>query len=241
MRTRLHLFDSLILPILLYGCELWGYENIEQIEVLHRNVFRRMLELRKSAPKAMVYGEVGRHEIKFTVWKRMINFWKKVTKSTDKLSSVVFCWLHYRREATQWHVGIKKIPINCGIPLVEEYVGLVSEYEFEKFIKAKCQDLALQSWQIMLQNNSLCDNYRLYKHRLVFEPYLETLSRSDRVKLANFRCAATALPTVKSKFLNCPVESCPFCETRCKPDEDHLVLQCESFDDKRKDFSPKYY
>ena len=103
VRTRLHLFDSLILPILLYGCELWGYENIEQIEVFHRNFLRRMLELRKSAPKAMMYGEVGRHEIKFTVWKRMINFWKKVTKSTDKLSSVVFRWLHYRNEATQWH------------------------------------------------------------------------------------------------------------------------------------------
>ena len=120
-------------------------------------------------------------------------------------------------------------------------VGLVSENEFEKFIKAKCQHLRFQSWQIMLQNNSLCDNYRLYKHRLVFEPYLETLLRSDRVKLANFRCAATALPTVKSKFLNCPVESYTFCETRCKPDEYHLVLQCESFDDRCKEFLPNYY
>ena len=62
----------------------------------------------------MMYGEVGRHEIKFTVWKR-IKFWKKVTKSTDELSSVVFRWLHYRNEATQWHVGYKKILINCGI------------------------------------------------------------------------------------------------------------------------------
>ena len=57
VRTRLHLFDSLILQILLYGCELWGYENIEQIEVFHRNVLRRMLELRKSAPKTMMYGK----------------------------------------------------------------------------------------------------------------------------------------------------------------------------------------
>ena len=120
-------------------------------------------------------------------------------------------------------------------------VGLVSDYEFENFIKAKCQDLALQSWQIMLQSNSLCYNYRLYEHRFVFESYLETLLRSDRVKLTNFRCAATALPTVKSKFLNCPVESCPFCETRCKRDEYHLVLKCESFDDKRKELLPEYY
>ena len=180
----------------------------------------------------MVYGELGLHEIKFTVWKRKINFWKKVTKSADKLSCVVFRWLHYRNEATQWHLVNKQILKNCGIPLAEEYVGLVSDYEFEKFIKAKRQDLVFQSWQIMLQSNSLCDKCRLYKHRLVFE------SRSDRVKLTNFRCAATALPTVKLVFLNCPEESCPFCETRCKPDECHLVLKCESFDDKRKELLP---
>ena len=93
----------------------------------------------------------------------------------------------------------------------------------------------------MLQSNSLCDNYSLYIHRLVFEPYLETLLRSDRVKLVNFRCAATTLPTVKSKFLICPVESCPLCETRCKPDEYHLALKCESFDNKRKELLPEYF
>ena len=63
-----------------------------------------------------------------------------------------------------------------------------------------------------------------------------------KLSCSNFSCfTATALPTVKSKFLNCPVESCPFCETRWKPDEYHLVLQCKSFDDKRKEFLPKYY
>ena len=51
------------------------------------------------------------------------------------------------------------------------------------------------------------------------------LLRSDKVKLANITCAATALPTVKSKFLNCLVESCPFCGTRCKPGEYNLVLK----------------
>ena len=31
VKTRLRLCDNLILPILLNGCELWGYENTEQI------------------------------------------------------------------------------------------------------------------------------------------------------------------------------------------------------------------
>ena len=32
----LDLFDKMILPILLYGCEIWGYEDIQQIEVFYR-------------------------------------------------------------------------------------------------------------------------------------------------------------------------------------------------------------
>ena len=46
---------------------------------------------------------------------------------------------------------------------------------------------------------------------------------------------------MKLKFLNSPVESCPFCETRCTPDEYHLSLKCERFNKKRKELLPKYY
>ena len=30
--SKLQLFDSVIVPILLYGCELWGFNNISDIE-----------------------------------------------------------------------------------------------------------------------------------------------------------------------------------------------------------------
>ena len=48
VKTRIHLFDTLILPILLYGCELWGFENVEQIEVFHRKYLRNILQVRKA-------------------------------------------------------------------------------------------------------------------------------------------------------------------------------------------------
>ena len=34
---QLQLFDSFTCPILLYGCEVWGCENIMLIEKLHMN------------------------------------------------------------------------------------------------------------------------------------------------------------------------------------------------------------
>ena len=38
---KLQLFDSLIVPICLYGCEVWGFKNIELIEKLHLGEFRK--------------------------------------------------------------------------------------------------------------------------------------------------------------------------------------------------------
>ena len=34
---------KLVVPILLYGCEIWRYENIDIIENIHINFMRRIL------------------------------------------------------------------------------------------------------------------------------------------------------------------------------------------------------
>ena len=41
------LFDQLVKPILLYGCEVWGFENSTQIELFHRQFCKRLLKLNK--------------------------------------------------------------------------------------------------------------------------------------------------------------------------------------------------
>ena len=56
------LYKQPIVPILfnlLYGCEIWGLENLEQIEVFHRKFSKDLLHLRKSTPHSMIYGETG--------------------------------------------------------------------------------------------------------------------------------------------------------------------------------------
>ena len=46
---------------MLYGCELWGYSNIDVLERLHLRFCKILLKVKKSTPNAMVYGELGRH------------------------------------------------------------------------------------------------------------------------------------------------------------------------------------
>ena len=65
----------MVLPVLLYGCEIWGYSNIEDIELFYRDFLKSTLRLNKQTPNCMVYGEVGRKPIRITIEIRMINYW----------------------------------------------------------------------------------------------------------------------------------------------------------------------
>ena len=44
---QLHLLDYVILPIALYGCEIWGFENSQIVENLHYDFLRHIEGLKK--------------------------------------------------------------------------------------------------------------------------------------------------------------------------------------------------
>ncbi len=45
----LNLFDTLVSPVLLYGCEVWGYEDTENLEIFFRSFLRKTLKLNNQA------------------------------------------------------------------------------------------------------------------------------------------------------------------------------------------------
>ena len=86
--VQLKLFDSLVEPVLLYGSEVSGYENLENLERVHLQFCKRILNLRLSTPNFMVYGELGRHPLNIWVQLRMISFWCKPIQNENKLSGI---------------------------------------------------------------------------------------------------------------------------------------------------------
>jgi hypothetical protein len=63
IKCQLELFDSMVKPIILYGCETWGFGNNEIIERIHLKFCKLLLHLKTSTPDYMVYGELGRYPI----------------------------------------------------------------------------------------------------------------------------------------------------------------------------------
>ena len=60
----LDLFDKMILPILLYGCEIWGFADLEPIELFFRKFLRYILKANNQTANCMVYGETGKLHLK---------------------------------------------------------------------------------------------------------------------------------------------------------------------------------
>ena len=63
VKIQLDLFDKMIKPILLYGCEVWGFGKNEVLERVHLKFCKILLNLKLSTPNYMVYGELGRYPI----------------------------------------------------------------------------------------------------------------------------------------------------------------------------------
>jgi hypothetical protein len=62
------LFDTVILPILTYGCAVWGYENTNVLEKLHLQYCRNIVGVRTTTPNFMAYGELGRTPIDIYIY-----------------------------------------------------------------------------------------------------------------------------------------------------------------------------
>ena len=88
-QKKLHLFDSIILPILTYGCEVWGHELYKQIEIFYRNFLRTLSNVRNSTPNSMMYGELGSSEKKYQIWFRSLGFWRKLSYDKNKKQTLV--------------------------------------------------------------------------------------------------------------------------------------------------------
>ena len=75
---QIKLFDSLVLPILLYGSEIWGYENHENFENLQRKFCKLILNVSNKSSTNMVFGDLGRYPVEFFIKQRTLNYWGKL-------------------------------------------------------------------------------------------------------------------------------------------------------------------
>ena len=85
---KCHMFDSLVKPVLNYGCEVWGPyhlkgESMGKVEVIHMAFLKSILSVRKSTPTLPIMTELCREPMGFSRIKQILGFYNSVLLRED--------------------------------------------------------------------------------------------------------------------------------------------------------------
>ena len=80
----LDLFDKTVLPVLLYGCEVWGNEKNIVLDTVYLKFCKYLLSLKTSTPNCMVYGELGTYPVSITIKVRLVSYWLNIISADEK-------------------------------------------------------------------------------------------------------------------------------------------------------------
>ena len=236
------LYEKCVIPVLLYGSEIWGWANLREIEIFHRNFLRMVLKTFKFTPNCMLYGESGCTDMDTKITSRMINFWakKKLNNGNSEKFSAVLCQLMQKLTENspdqfqfKWLNHIKTALSNSGF-----YELWESKFVDVNWLKSafsqRLADIFQQKWHDDVMNNSQCTFYKLFKETHQQENYLSQLSQNQRIYLSKFRTRTNHLPITKARFHNNQANvNCPLCPGEKVGDELHYIFDCDYFRQER--------
>ena len=240
----LDLFDKMVLPIIMYGCEIWGYENLALLEKLNLKAIKFILHLNKSTKTAMVYGESGRCPLNILAKVRMVGFWADIVVNANKMSNHIYCLLRELHDngtfSSPWLLAIRTILIEAGLECVWNNNSFSSKESLLKIIKSQLVTKFKLHWRNELEESSKCLLYKNFKQDTALERIIISLPEPLAFILIKFRCSNHKLPIeLGRKFgIERNERLCTKCNMNSIGDEFHLIFECPSLQVERNKFIP---
>ena len=88
---QIDLFEKCVNPILLYGCEVWGFSDFSKLLKLQLKFLKIILGVKPSTPTNMVLGETGTYPIFLEMKSRMLVFWYRLKHALSTGSNKMSC------------------------------------------------------------------------------------------------------------------------------------------------------
>ena len=237
---QIEMFDKVIEPILLYGCEIWGMENTEKIEQFRLKSLKQILQIRNSTPAYIIYGELGKMPLKTTIKTRMLRFWTRIKMGkTEKISSQLLNLMTKDACGYKWVNYIKNILDTTGNTYI--WLNQYLDNKKENDIIQNLKDQELQNLNVKASISSKGRTYMFLKTNWEIEFYLSRLNKEKTRALIRFRTGNHKFPIEIGRHNNVPIENrtCQHCNML--GDEYHYLLECTKFRLSRNKFLDKKY
>jgi hypothetical protein len=230
------LFDSQVVPTLLYGAEIWGSQWFDQIERVQLFACKRFMHVVNKTPNDLVYGDLGRHPLWITAVIKQIKFWLRLLAQPDnmfsKKSYQMLLKLHEKGHCN-WVSQVNTTLCENGFEQVWVF-GCGNEKQFLRELKERLVSTFCHKWRNHLETSPRIETYSKFKSVFEKEKYFDCIWLDIyRNALAQFRMGVSQINKHRHRFApNSAQIACPFC-VDTPESEIHFLLECPEYSDLR--------
>ena len=232
----LHLFDTLIKPILLYNSDFWGCLKVplnNPIETTHMRFCKELLGVQRQTTNIGVLLELGRVPIMLHGKKNCIKNWGRIDilGKANKLN----LWSHQNslENKIKWTMSVTDCLNQMGIG-----GGNRNKLVHEAAMKRMKDIFHQEAFAELNRDGSKLRTYAKLKIEQGYEKYLSNIKNVEkRSALTKIRLSNHDLMIEKGRHqkLDINQRNCPFCHGNLLEDESHFLLTCDIFSFLRND------
>jgi hypothetical protein len=246
---QIELFDKLVLPILNYGAETWGYNIATKIERVHLLFCKQLLGVKTQTQNNFIYGELGRLPLRLNRLVIIIKYWFKILRCENK-KYIKYTYLFMLNDMNispnkvSWATQVKDILETHGFNYVWANQGVENVNIFLKVLKQRVRDIYYQEWNGQINNSTRANTYKLFSD-LDFKMYLDTITiQKYRIALTKLRVSSHRLEIEVGRWHK--PQPIPVNERKCKlcaklEDEFHFILECPLYKQLRSTYIKPYF
>lgn len=249
-KLYLKLFDSLIKPILLYGCEVWGHHISHQNNTISKFInkfYRILLGVPSHTSTIGTHVELGRFPIEVTVHTYMLKYWARLTTLPEN-SLAAHCYWTLKNNPSindPWLTTVKNIISSSG-----QYYFWNQQNELRNannsflrkqllYISENLKDQFLHQAVTKLDDSSklvFFKDTKIHKNKYSISGYLsKIMNQKTRSLFTKLRLGVLPLEVEIGRRRGLPREErlCKLCNHNAVEDEIHFIFECPALKNQR--------
>ncbi len=252
IKALLKLFTATVVPIMLYGCEVWGgyslgkiksfdifklkfFKIVDDIEKLQLKFLKRILGVNSKSVNLGVYGETGRGPLIIQIAVSVVKFLLRLNEPEYASSLAGQAAMTCIRETRQPVAFASHVLKLCGYSTLNDIKIInLKPTNFGKRLKERLNDEFSKYWYDQAELNKDGKLRTLYKikRKLCFEHYLDkVINVNSRQAVTRLRLSSHRLPVELGRYYKTPLQqrTCHFCQAGVG-EEFNYLLDCESLE-----------
>ena len=247
IKLYLKLFDSLIKPILIYGCEIWGPIISQKNNVISKFVnrfYRTLLGVPGHTSTVGIHVELGRFPIDINIYSAMIKYWTRLV-ALPKNRLVSHCYWSLQTSISTvdpWLNTMRNIIFATGQCHMWYNQTAIDVLDFKSLARCQnymCQNLKdqfLQQSTEKMESETKLSLFKNSKNTFSASSYLSAISnRKSRSLLSKLRLGVLPLEIEKGRRKNIVRENrfCKICNLNVLENEVHFLFECPTLEKDR--------